>query len=124
LVKEGAFLGSCALVPQMEVFQQYESACRYLWDQANHSKSHIHTRVIPAVNGEFGDYLEFSKDFRSQAYLSPLMSLYWFFDANRVIARNLFITALQSTKTLDDAFRVFDRIVPGLTLRRHRKIPY
>jgi hypothetical protein len=53
LAREGAFLGSCALTPQIEVFQLFEAASRYIWEQPDHPKSHISTRIIPAVHGEF-----------------------------------------------------------------------
>jgi hypothetical protein len=79
LAKEAAFFGSCALTPQMQVFQMYEAALRYVWDQPFHQKSHISTQVIPAVRGETGNYHMYEdEDFaqRVRVYLSPLMSLY------------------------------------------------
>ena len=36
--------------------------------------------------------------------LSPLMSLYWFFDANTVIAHNLLIDMLRPTHSTQEAF--------------------
>lgn len=116
LAKAGGFLGSCALTPQMSAFQQFEAACRYTWEQPAHVKSHITTRVIPAVHGEFGDYHMYpdQRDLRHTFVLiSPLMSLYWFFDAQAVIERNLLIGLLEGTQSTRDAFARF------FTLREH-----
>jgi hypothetical protein len=54
LTREGAFYGACALVQAMEVYQLYESACRYVFEKENHSKSHINNHVMSAVLGKFG----------------------------------------------------------------------
>ena len=124
LAAEGAFLGSCALTPQMEVFQLYESACRYAWEQPNRHKSHISTRIIPAVHGEFGDYHLYDYDKHIPVFVSPLMSLYWFFDADIVIRRNLLIDFIRETQTTTDAFRICGRLMQSFRTRPKRSIPY
>ena len=35
LSKVGGFLGTCAMTPQMEAFQHFEAACRYIWEEKN-----------------------------------------------------------------------------------------
>ncbi len=122
--KEEAFLGSCALLPQMEAFQRYEAAMRYIWQQPDHRKGHIHTRIIPAVHGEFGDYHLDSSDRPVPLLISPLLSLYWFFDANAVIRRNLFLDVIKSTKAIEEAFRNYERLRQTFKIRPRRSIPY
>jgi hypothetical protein len=124
LAKMNAFLGSCALVPEQEVFQRYESALRYVWQQADHQKGHIHSRIVPATHGEFDDYHEFPDDRQVQLFLSPLMNLYWFFDLPAVVQRNLFIAAIQSTQTSDQAKDIYEHVRLGLKIRAKRSIPY
>jgi hypothetical protein len=58
--------------------------------------------VIPAARGEFGDYRKY-KDERIHRLISPLMSIYWFFDANKVIERNLVADVVSGTMTKEDA---------------------
>jgi hypothetical protein len=123
LAKAGGFLGSCALTPQMDAFQLFETACRYVWEQPNHQKSHISTRIIPAVNGEFGNYHMYSSDY-SSVFISPLMSLYWFFDARTVIARNLLIPRIGSTMTTSQAIMVCSALKREIPQRPRREIPY
>ncbi len=125
LAKQGAFLGSCALTPQMPAFQLYENACRYIWEQPNHFKSHISTRVIPAVNGEFGDYHMY-RDHSSATgiYVTPLMSLYWFFEAQAVAKQNLLVKPLMSTETFDEARSMSSGVRDSIKRRPRQLIPY
>ncbi len=128
LAKAGGFLGSCALVPQMEPFQQFESACRYIWEQKHNPPSHITARVIPAVNGEFGNHHMYPDDSvgrRPHIFVSPLMSLYWFFEMHTVIAHSLIIDLLRDTEDVREAFaRYFFWVRERLNIRPRRDIPY
>jgi hypothetical protein len=127
LSKDGAYLGNCALIPQMPAFQQFEAACRFVWELPNHPKSHITTRVIPAVHGEFGNYHMYPDDrmiSRMTIFVSPLMSLYWFFDAEGVIKRNLLIEPLRHSLTTREALLDYAALREQLTLRPRQHIPY
>ncbi len=124
LAKEGNFWGSCALTAQMEAFQLFEAASRYVWEQPNHAKSHISTRIIPAVHGEFGDFHMYPDDANQRVFISPLMSLYWFFDARAVLRRNLLVDVLRPTHTSRDAFHACLAVRQGKSFRARRSIPY
>lgn len=125
LVKDGAFLGACAALKEQEAFQLFEAACRYVWDQPNHRPSHISTRIIPAVQGEFGNFHMHPYYRYTTLFISPLMSLYWFFDAAAVLRRNLYADLLRHTLTKEQAYLVTfmadER--PKIT-RPRRAIPY
>jgi hypothetical protein len=123
LAKAGAFLGSCALTPQMPAFQLYEDACRYVWEQPGHTRSHISTRIIPAVHGEFGDYRMY-RDGWSTAWISPLMGLYWFFDADTVAAQSLLVPMLAGTTDVHQAIRAVAKLKHTHSQRPRRIIPY
>jgi hypothetical protein len=126
LAKEGAFLGSCALTAAMEAYQFYESALRYVWEQPEHLKSHISTQVVAAVRGESGNHHLYEDDFSRSVRIavSPLMSLYWFFEAGAVIRRNLMIPAISSTRLKEETFRALALQRRQLTIRKHRPLPY
>jgi hypothetical protein len=124
LAKIGAFLGSCALTPQMEVFQLYEAAGRYVWEMPPHARSHISTRIIPAVHGEFGDHYMYPENRDDTLFISPLMSLYWFFDATSVIKRSLLIPLSQNSQTVRDAFARYGVHRARMSLRPRKPIPY
>lgn len=128
LAGAGGFLGSCALVRQMEVFQRFEDASRYVWELPNHPKSHITSRVIPAVWGQFGNFHMYPDDDMNRSndtkvFISPLMSLYWFFDARTVIQRNLLIDTLRHTDTTREAFVRYYRLRSRLEIRPRQPIP-
>jgi hypothetical protein len=110
LTKEGAFYGSCSLVPQMPVYQQYESACRFIFDQKGSARSHIHVRIVPSVQGEFG-YTQMYDDprHRPNALITPLMALYWFFDARHVMAKNQLLDMLEDTHLSYEAMQIVMR---------------
>jgi hypothetical protein len=124
LAKAGAFLGSCALTPQMEAFQLFEAAARYVWEQPDHKKSHISTRIIPAVNGEFGDFHMYKDHDHYSILVSPLMSLYWFFDAHAVIARNRIIEIIRSSHSTTQAILMSTDAMRRFGLRPRKTLPY
>jgi len=124
LIKAGAFYGACALTPDMDAFRRYERACRYVWEQPGHLKSHISTRIIPAVRGEFGNHHLYNDDRHVFISLSPLMSLYWFFDAQIVAERSLIIPHLRRTTEKMQAFEVVQSFQSGMKMRPRRSLPY
>ena len=125
LIKVGAFYGTCALVNTMDAFQQYESACRFAWERTkDHHKSHISTRIIPAVHGEFDNHQMYASDRATTVFISPLMSLYWFFDADKVAEHNFLIPELAETYTFDEAFHITTQTRMNMNMRPRRFIPY
>ncbi|MBK9746886.1 MAG: DUF1152 domain-containing protein [Chloroflexi bacterium] len=125
LFKADAFYGSCALVKQMPAFQQFEAACRYVWEQPKHTASHISTRIIPAVHGEFGNYQMYPQHRNLVPILvSPLMAQYWFFDANKVIERNLLRHRLCTTHNKQEAMHLAAHFIASTPSRARRSLPY
>jgi hypothetical protein len=124
LAREGAFLGSCALTPQMEAFELFEAASCYIWEQPEHPKSHISTRIIPAVHGEFENYHMYDEHRRTTIFVSPMMSLYWFFDASKVVQRSKIADALRTTMTFRDAITIATDRLGNYRLRPRKAIPY
>lgn len=126
LIKEGAFYGSCALTQQMPVYQQYESASKYVWEQPSHHKSQINMRVVSAVNGHSGNYHMYDDYPPRPVFVSPLMSLYWFFDATAVIQRSLLADVIRPTRTIEEAFSVTMRFRKQMMdkSRKSKPLPY
>lgn len=131
LTKDGGFLGCCALTANMEAFQYYEGICRKAFALPG-SRSHIHTRVIPAVHGEFGQYAMYHDadavlDLLSEMppFVSPLAPIYWFFDVGAVARRNLLIPAFVNTDTFAEVDAVHKELYPSLQAkaRKTRIIP-
>ena len=107
LAKAGGYYGSCALLPQMPVFKLYQEAAYYVFTLPNHSISHIHPRIIPAVWGEFGNFNWLKDPRQPRIFVSPLMSLYWCFDVDAVRKRSLLADVLEDADSVNDAIRRF-----------------
>lgn len=108
LAGEGAFLGSFSLTKDMPEFKLYKEECEHAWAD-NRRKSHIQTKIISAVNGQFGDKNEYTDidprvvNSTGVSFVSPLSSIYWYFDLDAVAKRNKVVPALKATTTFIDA---------------------
>jgi hypothetical protein len=109
LTKVGGFLGACALTPSMPAYQAFESAVLHVQGKPYHEPSVINSSIVSAVRGHYGDYHLTEKTRGSELWISPLMSLYWFFDFEAVVKRNLFLDQLRGTSTfLESVSRVME----------------
>jgi hypothetical protein len=131
LVANGGFLGACALTSEMYEYKKYKDRAEKAWEGKR--KSHIHTRVISAVEGRFGDDSVYDgveanlmvEDKESETFINPLMSLYWFFDLMKVYEQSLVAKALLPSNTKTDAFMIYRQLLPDLMKngRMSLKIP-
>jgi hypothetical protein len=92
ITKEGGFLGACSLTPAMPAYQTFEEAVLHVQSKPFHDPSVINASIISATRGHFGDFHLTEKTKNSTLWISPLMSLYWFFDFDVVVRRNLFLS--------------------------------
>jgi hypothetical protein len=126
LAEQNGFLGSCSLIKGPE-FTFYKQACEFGWHLAR--KSHIHTKVISAVEGKFEEnnlYKEGIDALVGKAkvinYINPLMSIMWFFDLKKVVSNNLLAKDFGLTNTNVDVLIVFRQLIDKLTqIKRKRK---
>lgn len=123
IIKQGGFYGSCSLVDFMDCFKQYKEACEHTWNQPGHRKSHVQTRIIPAAEGEFGDYHMFPMEKKGDVFISPLMSMYWFFNAEAAIFNNAVIPIIEEKETFYEAVQVGVPMIKNHVLRRRKIIP-
>ena len=129
LAASGAFLGSCSLTAQTDAFGLYQRVARQVFATKDMRKSHIHSRVIPAIEGDFGvKYIDADAALpghaAQEAFINPLMGIYWFFDVEGVVKRNLLAAHLEPTGTWTDVMMVYRQWKNSLTgLRESVKIP-
>ena len=100
LTQRGAFYGACALTKAMAEYQAYEAAVIAVHEQPFQDPSVINASIISAVRGEYGNYHLTEKTQGSRLWISPLMSLYWFFDFPTVVAQNAIRASLATRRTL------------------------
>jgi hypothetical protein len=104
LTRQGGLLGVSALPAQSEAYRLYEEALNSVHRQPGQQPSVINASVVSAVRGHFGDYHATERTRGSELWISPLMSLYWFFTVDAVAAQNLFLPQLQQAESMGDAF--------------------
>lgn len=125
----GGFLGSCSLMTENSQYEAYKDACEYGWKDVR--KSHIHTKVISAVEGKFGDENLYDGidaqvgGVKVMNYTNPLMGIMWFFDLGKVMMRNKLATPFENTNTATDVLMVYRQMIDQLakTKRARKPIP-
>lgn len=125
--KNGSFYGSCSLTSDMEGFQEYKENCLNAWKF--NRKSHVHTKIIPAVEGEFGNHHMYDEidpkllvKESDEYFISPLMSIYWFFNLEGVVKENLLVKHLKNSSTFTDALMMFRQALPQLKKKSRKAI--
>ena len=124
ITKQGGFHGTCSLVSYMHSFKFYKAACEYIWNQPGHKKSHISTRIIPAAEGEFGNFQMFEDEGAIEVCISPLMNLYWFFDAEAAVYNNTIIPHIENIGTLYETIQEAVPRIKQIKTRSREPFPY
>jgi len=123
LTKEGGFLGSCSLIPQMESYQAYDEAVTYVQSNEFQDPSVINSSVVSAVRGNYGDYHLTEKTKNSTLWISPLMPIYWFFDFETVAKQNMLLPEIEGTDLFRDALYKVIGKAERTSRRKQAKIP-
>lgn len=119
LIKNNGFYGACSFVKGEDSYNKYEAACIHAFNQDYQPTSHIHRRIIPAVNGEFGNYHATEEDTEVPVFVSPLMSICWFFNFQAVFLFNKVVPYVSETNTF---FEAVQQAMPFL--KAEKAIPY
>jgi hypothetical protein len=123
LARRDAFLGVCALTKAMPEYRAYEDAVLMAHQQRYQDPSVINASIISAVRGEYGDYHLTEKTRGSRLWISPFMSLYWFYDFADVTAQHAILPAIKESITFQDAMRSALAARTRLSTRRSSAIP-
>lgn len=124
IIKQNGFYGNCSLVSYMNSFKFYKAACEYIWIQPGHKKSHISTRIIPAAEGEFGNFKMYDEENQIEVCISPLMNLYWFFDADAAVYNNTIIPYIENVETFYETIQIAVSRIKGVNTRSREPFPY
>ena len=125
LLANNKFEGTCALNRDLADFANYNCAYQHVVERyPNHKKSHIHPRIIRAIQGEFGyKNIEGETIMKSNkpVFISPLMAVMWWFNGDAVIAQNQLVPMLKNYTTFYEAVELV-RMAPNT--RDNQPIPY
>lgn len=117
LARHDAYLGATALLPQTRAGQLYREAVEFTFEnQREQRQSHIHRVIGAAMAGESGSR-------GPHIWLSPLLSLYWFFALPQVAATHLFLPYLFDTVSIGEVTLRIEGIRKGIQVRDRDTIP-
>lgn len=123
LARQEALLGVCALTKAMDEYAPYEDAVLAAHGQPFQDPSVINASIISAVRGEYGNYHLTEKTHGSRLWISPLMPLYWFYDAPIVMAQHAALAAVRESVSFQEAIRAALAARQRLSIRRAASIP-
>jgi hypothetical protein len=76
--------------------------------------SHIHSRVIAAVEGKFGRLSIGDPNLSSEIFEKPqlpfinsLMTMYWFFNLEGIVRNNYLVPHIKASRTISEALRMY-----------------
>jgi hypothetical protein len=121
IISKKGFLGSCSLTRDADAYKFYRQVTTSAWggDDYTDRVSHIHSRVIPSVDGHFGNGEDHAMvqaadarvhgDSGNDPFLSALSGIMWFFNLRQVVQNKDkdLIHTMERTSTFTDAFSAF-----------------
>jgi hypothetical protein len=117
LARLGGFLGVVGLSPASEAGVAYERALEFVTArQPNLRQSHVQRVIRAAMSGAFGADAP-------DVWLSPLLPMFWFFDAEKVAASHLFLNALENTKTAFEVTAIIEAFRKTTDIRPPSRMP-
>ncbi|MEW6210094.1 MAG: DUF1152 domain-containing protein [Acidobacteriota bacterium] len=117
LARTGGYLGAAALVKGAESCRMYREAVDFVFaGQKRQRRSHVHSTIIKAINGRFGQEGPF-------VWLSPLLNMYWFFSLDTVAREHLFLKSIVETETMDEVSSIIRENRYKLDIKEKEVIP-
>ncbi|MBN2358937.1 MAG: DUF1152 domain-containing protein [Deltaproteobacteria bacterium] len=117
LTRLGGFLGASALVGTGRSGALYREAVEFAFaNQEGQRRSHINKVVCAAMNGEAGSR-------GAHIWLSPLMNLFWFFDATVVAQSSMLVPHVRDTESIWDVSARIEGVRKDLAVRERSVIP-
>ncbi len=124
LAQVGGFLGTTSLLAEMPEAQLYLEAVAFSEELMSSHPSIVNTSIASAIEGRFGNYHRTERTRSSELFISPLMSMYWGFDLDAVVAQHMYLNVLQDTHSIWDVQLAIQEFRNGLPLRKHQSIPH
>jgi hypothetical protein len=117
LTRLGAYRGTTGLTPGTRASDAYLAAIDYLFEnQRSQRTSHVHTVVRDALLGLSGSRGE-------HIWISPLLSLCWFFNLNQVASSHLFLEHLWDTTSSWEISARVEGLRKALRIKSREVIP-
>jgi hypothetical protein len=117
LTRAGAFLGVAGLQLGTAAGAAYAEALTFTFaNQEGQKQSHVHSVVSSALRGAFGGR-------EPDVWVSPLTSLFWFFDLATLARLHLFLARLVETDSIFEATAIIRECRKAIPARSPSDIP-
>lgn len=124
LMRDGGYLGAFHLLPQMQEAAAYQLLMETVNQQMNGMESIVSNSIVSALEGNYGNYHKTARTKNSHLWINPLMTMYWCFELDALIAKNKYIDHIRHTHTIGElnmALSKFRRALPKL--RKAQPLP-
>jgi hypothetical protein len=109
LSAKNAFLGVGVVLQHDEVGRTFLEAVRFVFDQVSPvRRSIILSTMVAAMSGKFGHVSVHEKTNDTPPWLSPLTTLYWYFDADAVARLKLFYQEVLQSESVSDVNKAIE----------------
>lgn len=106
LTREGAFLGGVTLSKDMPEVREFIEAGVHALKHTEPRGSVIVASLLSALEGRFGDHHLLERTRGNVLWINPLMPIYWFFNLDAVVRRNLYLPRLMNTVTIQQVSEI------------------
>ncbi len=124
LTRAQALLGVTTLLSFTPEGSAFLDASQYILEhQQGMKQSIVLHSMLAALRGDFGECAVHPTAEATRVWVSPLMTLYWFFDLPEVARQNLYLPRLINTSTFSEAADQLHRFMKTRPRRGHETIP-
>lgn len=113
-IQFGGYRGCSSVTKEDPEGQYFLDLVAYANQRASHHPSIVANSIASALEGQFGDFHATERTRGSQLFINPLMSLYWFFDLEKVARKLQYYSMIEHTRTeaeVIEAIRTFRKVI-------------
>jgi hypothetical protein len=118
LARDDAFFGAWSLLHDSDEFRFYRDACEFAFARLPKQLSIVNTSIIAAAAGSFGNVHSTKRTEGSELFINPLMALFWSFQLENVARRNLYLSEIRETESIEDVALVIEKFRDSLPMIR------
>ncbi len=124
LAKEGGYLGLFQITKEMTEGKKLSELVAHANKRMHHHQSIVANSIVSALDGEYGDYHRTNRTRGSELWINPLMTIYWAFELQSIIAKNRYYEMVKDTEDITQLHVRFSSFRKQLKeIRRNKQMP-
>jgi hypothetical protein len=122
LSQNGGFFGVESLLPSSKEAKLYIDVLNYIHNKMPAYKSIVSTCLMESLQAKFGEIKLPVAPRSAQSFITPLSSMYWYFDAKKVTERCMYIKRIQGLKLYSQVVDEIDKFRQNITIQPAKTI--